>query len=73
MTPENTFSFKEIKPGAWKLKAMIVGKTAQFALENPEIDVEIESGQIKQHHFLVKTIERKIKFSGKNFHITQQK
>jgi hypothetical protein len=73
MTPENTFSFKEIKPGAWKLKAMIVGKSAQFELENPEIDVEIESGQIKQPHFLVKTMERKIKFSGKNFQLSSKK
>jgi hypothetical protein len=73
MTAENTFSFKEIKPGAWKIRAMIVGKTEQFELENPEIDVEIESGQIKQHIFLVKIIERKIKFSGKNFQLSSKK
>ncbi|MDZ7877121.1 MAG: hypothetical protein U5L45_05600 [Saprospiraceae bacterium] len=73
VTADNTFSFKEIKPGAWKLKTMIVGKLEQFEIENPEIDIEIESGQIKKRDFLVKTIERKVKFSGKNFHISTQK
>ena len=73
MTDKNDFSFKEIKPGSWKLMAIMPEKTEQFELLNQEQDVEIESGQIKQLLFLVKTIERKIKFSGKNFHLSSQK
>lgn len=69
MNDKNEFSFKEIKPGFWKLKAVIPGKTEQLEISNQEQEVEIESGKIKQHVFSVKTIERKIKFSGKNFHI----
>ncbi len=73
MTDKNDFSFKEIKPGSWKLKAIMPEKTEQFELVNQEQDVEIESNQIKQPLFLVKIIERKIKFSGKNFHLSSQK
>ena len=70
---KNEFSFKEMKPGLWKLKAIILGKNEQFEILNAEQDIEIESDQIKKSSFLVKTIERKVQFSGKSFHISSQK
>ncbi len=73
MNDKNEFSFKEIKPGTWKLKAIIPAKSEQFEVLNQEQEVIIESGQIKQSAFTVKAIERKVKFSGKSFHITTPK
>lgn len=70
---KNEFSFKEMKPGLWKLKAIILGKNEQFEILNAEQEVEIESDQIKKSIFSVKTIERKIQFSGKSFHLSSQK
>jgi hypothetical protein len=73
MNDRNEFSFKEIKPGSWKLKTIIVGETQQFELLNQEQDVEIEAGKIKTTVFSGKTIERKIQFSGKSFHLSTEK
>lgn len=73
LNSKNEFSFKEMKPGLWKLKAIILGNNEQFEILNPEQDVEIVSDQIKKNTFTVKIKERKIQFSGKNFHLSTQK
>ncbi|MBL7814148.1 MAG: carboxypeptidase regulatory-like domain-containing protein [Saprospiraceae bacterium] len=73
MNEKGEFSFKEMKPGSWHLKAFMAGKNEQFEIVNTEQDIEIEAGQLKNSVFNVKTIERKIQFSGQSFHISSDK
>jgi hypothetical protein len=73
MNDKNEFTFKEIKPGIWKLKLIIPGKSEQYEILNQEQEVKVESSQVRNHTFLIKAIERKIKFSGKNFNIKTEK
>jgi hypothetical protein len=73
MNAEAGFSFKQIKPGNWQMKAILVGQTEQFELQNAEQTIEITSGEVKSAEILVKPIVRKIKFSGKTFNISTEK
>jgi hypothetical protein len=73
MTDKNEFSFKEMKPDRWQIEAVLVNNTDQFELLNTEQEVVIEANQLKETTFSVRTLTRKIQFSGRNFQIKAEK
>lgn len=64
-----SFSFKEIKPGNWTIKAWFPDAQNQLNIENAEQSITIEEGNIKKMAFKVLPHERKIQFSGKSYQI----
>lgn len=70
---KHEFSFKEIKPGNWSISASIPGKQEQFEVVYKEKNVVIGAEKLIQESFTVKSIERKIFFSGKDFKLITKK
>ncbi|MCA0363660.1 MAG: hypothetical protein LCH67_06425 [Bacteroidetes bacterium] len=70
---ENEFSFKEIKPGEWKIKVILTGNTEGFEVSEEEKIVNIESEKISNADFTVKQNQRKIFFSNKEFKLSVKK
>ncbi|OYU65428.1 MAG: hypothetical protein CFE22_13965 [Cytophagaceae bacterium BCCC1] len=70
---KNEFSFKEIKPGNWSVSAFIPGKQEQYEVVNKEKNVVIGAEKLIQESFVVKSVERKIFFSGKDFKLITKK
>ena len=70
---KNEFSFKEIKPGNWSVSAFIPGKQEQFEVVNKEKNIVIGAEKLIQESFVVKSVERKIFFSGKDFKLITKK
>ncbi len=66
---KNTFSFKELKPGSWKIKAWFPDNQNQLTIENPEQSIEISAGIINKIAFNVLENQRKIHFSNKNYQV----
>jgi hypothetical protein len=69
---KNTFSFKEIKPGNWKIKAWFPDNQNQLTIENPEQSIVIEEGIVNKMAFNVLANARKIHFSNKNYQVVLQ-
>ncbi|MBK9511578.1 MAG: hypothetical protein IPO04_20095 [Cytophagaceae bacterium] len=70
---DNEFSFKEIKPGQWKIRVILTGNSEGFEVSEEEKIINIESGKISTTEFLVKQNERKIFFSNKEFKLSVKK
>lgn len=64
------FSFKEIKPGNWRLLAILPSNLEKFEVLEEEKSITIESDLLVKEHFTVKYIERKIFFSAKDFKVS---
>lgn len=67
----NGFSFKEIKPGKWKIQVWIPGNQGKYLIEtaaSSELNIEPESRQ--ELNFKVKIAERKIHFTENTFRLT---
>ncbi|WP_394994745.1 hypothetical protein [Emticicia sp.] len=60
------FSFSEMKPGSWKVEALIQGNQDKFVIENPSQNIIIESEKLKELSFTMLPKERKIYFSNIN-------
>ncbi len=67
------FSFKEIKPGTWKLLAILPASLEKFEVLEKEKSITIESDLLLKEHFTVKSTERKIIFSDKDFKVSLKK
>lgn len=63
---DGEFSFKEMKPGQWKVEVIIQGNQDKFMVENPSQNVIIESEKLKELSFTMLPKERKIYFSNIN-------
>lgn len=66
---KNTFSFKELKPGSWKIKAWFPDNQNQLTIENPEQSILISAGVINKMAFNVLENQRKIHFSNKSYQV----
>lgn len=63
----NTFSFKEVKPGNWNITVWAPGNQDKFKIDNQQMTIEVKGEQSYELHFKVKPIERKIYFTENNF------
>jgi hypothetical protein len=72
MNGKNEFTFKEMKPGIWKIAASIPGKQDQFLILNAEKTIEIEAGETKNIDFTVKPVERKIYIAPQSFKLSDK-
>ena len=70
---KGNFSFKEIKPGRWKLLAILPTSLEKFEVLEKEKNVIIESNLLLHEHFTIQSIERKIIFSDKDFKLSLKK
>lgn len=73
MNDKNEFSFKEMLPGAWKIKVSVIGNQQLFNIPNAEQNVEIEQGIIKEITFKIEHLERKIYFNNQNYKLLLNK
>lgn len=64
------FSFKEIKPGEWKITVLLTSNSEGYEVIEKEKIVNIEPEMISKTDFVVKQSERKIFFSNKEFKIS---
>lgn len=64
------YSFKEIKPGNWKLLAILPSNLEEFEVLEKEKNINIKSDLLLHEHFAVKSKERKIIFSDKDFKLS---
>jgi hypothetical protein len=64
------FSFKEIKPGEWKITVLLTSNSEGYEVLEKEKIVNIEPEMISKADFVVKQSERKIFFSNKEFKIS---
>jgi hypothetical protein len=70
---KDEFSFKEIKPGKWKVLAWIPGKSDQYNVSNSDQFIDLEANQNKEILIKVSTNERKINFSNKTHQLSNKK
>ncbi len=66
----NTYSFKEVKPGNWKLVVYIPGNQEEYEILNNESNVQIESSKVEMVNFTLVSIERRIQNTGQQFHLS---
>lgn len=69
---KNAFSFKEIKPGNWKIKAWFPDEQNLLTIENAEQSIMIKEGVINKMAFNVLATKRKIHFSNTNYQVVMQ-
>ncbi|MBA4851227.1 hypothetical protein [Emticicia sp. BO119] len=69
---KNNFSFKELKPGIWTIKAWFPDNQNQFTIQNPEQSIQIEEGVANKIAFNVLAVQRKIHFSNKSYQVVLQ-
>ena len=70
---KDEFSFKEIKPGKWKIIASIPGKLDQFSVQNTDQFIDLESDKIYEVSINIVPNERKIQFSNKTIKLSTKK
>lgn len=73
LKPDGEFSFKEVIPGIWKLKAFFSGENTGFLIEMDEREIKVTADKNQTVHFTVKQRERRILFSDQNFQISSKK
>lgn len=56
------FTFKEIKPGDWKLQATLMMGEGKFSISQPQRDVTVVAEQAKEVTFVVRPVSRTIRF-----------
>lgn len=64
------FSFKEIKPGEWKITVLLTSNSEGYEVLEKEKIINIEPEIISKADFVVKQSERKIYFSSKEFKLS---
>lgn len=70
ITKNDTYSFKEIKPGDWKLTVYIPGNQKDYEVLNNVSSVKIESSKVEMVNFTLVSIDRKIQNTGQQFHLS---
>ncbi len=69
VSDKDTFTFKEVKPGPWKVMIWIPGHGEKYKIDNVVSDVEVTEEASHELFFKVKPIERKIHFTENNFYL----
>ncbi|AWV98882.1 hypothetical protein [Arcticibacterium luteifluviistationis] len=64
------YSFKEIKPGYWKLTVYIPGTQKDYEILNNVSSVKVESTKVEMINFTLVSIDRKIQSTGQQFHLS---
>lgn len=67
---KDEFSFKEIKPGEWKIAVTAPGKSEQFNIIIDNETLKLEENQLKEVFVKITTKDRKVYFSNKNRQIS---
>lgn len=67
------FSFKEVIPGIWNIKAFFSVENPGYIIEMDEQEIEIKADKSEVVSFTVKPRERRIFFSDQNFQISLKK
>ncbi len=67
---KSEFSFGEVKPGLWNVKAIVKSEQERYEVVNEERSLNLESGKVAQLTFVTRPIERKIYFSKQGFNLT---
>ncbi|WP_225865817.1 hypothetical protein [Dyadobacter aurulentus] len=70
---EGAFSFREIKPGNWKVSAFIPGDQDRFVIDDHSISLDLATDQTMEIVFKVRPNEKRIHFSGKSFDLLIKK
>jgi hypothetical protein len=66
----NAYSFKEIKPGSWKLTVYIPGNQEEYEILNNETNFQIESDKVEMVNFTLVSVKRRIQNTGQQFHLS---
>ena len=67
------FSFKDIKPGEYSITVSLLKDKESMVVQNPERSVIVQSGALTSEEFMVRSIERKVKFTDQEFKLTKNK
>lgn len=67
------FSFKEMKPGIYKILAWIPGKTDQFTINNSDQELELNANKTREISISITPAIRKIQFSNKTIQLSTKR
>ena len=70
---KDEFSFKEIKPGKYKVTAWVPGKTDQYTVGNTDQEIELSFNQTREVSISISPTVRKIQFSNKTVQLSTKK
>ncbi len=66
---DRSFSFKEVLPGKWKLKATVAGGGKDYIVDMEERSISVEANKSLNVVFKVSKKEKKIHFSSQSFEV----
>lgn len=66
---DKSFSFKEVLPGHWKLKASIAGAGKDYIVDMEERSIIIEASKAMNVIFSIRKNDKKVQFSSQSFDI----
>ena len=73
VTKKDEFSFKEIKPGKYKVIAWVTGKADQYTISNTDQEMELSANQTREVSISITPTVRKIQFSNKTIQLSTKR
>lgn len=70
---DNTFSFKEVTPGNWMVKVIVSTHTDKYEIVENDNPVYVEPEKEVGIDFAIRSLEKRIFFTGKDFFVTTKK
>ena len=70
---KDEFSFKEIKPGKYKVAAWVPGKVDQYNVGNTDQEIELSANQTREIFISITPTIRKIQFSNKTIQLSTKR
>lgn len=70
---DNTFSFKEVTPGNWTVKVIVSTHTDKYEVLENDNPVYVEPEKEVGIDFSIRSLEKRIFFTGKDFFVTTKK